>query len=54
MPTDKLALRPVRALVWYEERWNPDDLSEFAQQLREFADALEKLERGSKKKARSQ
>jgi hypothetical protein len=52
VPTDKLALRLVRALERYKERWNPDDLSEFARHLREFAEALEKPERGGKKKAR--
>jgi hypothetical protein len=41
VPTDKLALRLVRALERYKERWNPDDLSELARHLREFADALD-------------
>ena len=50
--TDKLDLRLVRALERYRERWNPDDLSELGRHLREFAEALEKPERGSKKKAR--
>jgi hypothetical protein len=54
VPTDKLALRLVRALERYKERWNPDDLSELAQHLREFAEALEKPEWGGRKKARSQ
>lgn len=53
MATDKLALRLVRVLVWYEERWNPDDLSEFARHLRKFAETLEKLERAGKKKTKS-
>ena len=52
VPTDKLALRLVRALERYKERWNPDELSELARHLREFAEALEKPERGGKKKAR--
>jgi hypothetical protein len=52
VPTDKLALRLVRSLERYKERWNPDDLSELARQLREFAEALEKPERGGKKRAR--
>lgn len=52
MPTDKLALRLVRALERYKERWNPDDLSELARHLREFAEALDKPERGGKKKAK--
>ncbi len=49
VPTDKLALRLVRALERYKERWNPDDLSELARHLREFAEALEKPQRGGKK-----
>jgi hypothetical protein len=53
VPTDKLALRLVRALERYKERWNPDDLSELARHLREFAEALEKPEREGKKKAKS-
>jgi hypothetical protein len=53
VPTDKLALRLVRALERYRGRWNPDDLSELARQLREFAEALEKSERGGTKKARA-
>jgi gas vesicle protein len=52
VPTDKLTLRLVRALERYKERWNPDDLSELARHLREFAEALEKPERGGKKKAK--
>jgi hypothetical protein len=51
VPTDKLALRLVRALERYKERWNPDDLSELARHLREFSEALERPEK-SKKKAR--
>jgi hypothetical protein len=35
----------------YRERWNPKELTDLARQLREFADALEKPERGGKKKA---
>jgi len=52
IPADKLALRLVRVLERYKERWNPKELSDLAQQLREFADALEKPERGGKKKAK--
>jgi len=47
LPADKLALRLVKALERYKERWNPDDLSELARHLREFADALDM--RGRKK-----
>jgi hypothetical protein len=49
---DKLGLRLMRVLERYRERWNPKELSDLAQQLREFADALEKPERGGKTKAR--
>jgi hypothetical protein len=42
IPTDKLSLRLVKVLDRYRERWNADELSLLAQQLREFADALEK------------
>ena len=51
IPADKLTLRLVRVLERYKERWNPKELADLAQQLREFADALEKPERGGKKKA---
>jgi hypothetical protein len=53
IPADKLALRLVRVLERFKERWNPKELADLAQQLREFADALEKPERGGKKKAKS-
>ena len=53
IPGDKLVLRLVRVLERYKERWNPKELADLAQHLREFADALEKPERGGKKKARS-
>ena len=52
VPSEKLGLRLVKSLERYKERWNPDDLSELARHLREFAEALEKPERGGKKKAR--
>ena len=52
IPADKLALRLVRVLDRYKERWNPKELADLAQQLREFADALEKPGRGGKKKAK--
>jgi hypothetical protein len=41
----------MNVLERYKERWKPDELSELARQLREFADALEKPERGGRKKA---
>lgn len=50
VPADKLGVRLVRALERYKERWNPDDLAEFARHLREFADALDKPERGGRKR----
>jgi hypothetical protein len=53
IPADKLALRLVRVLERYKERWNPKALADLAQHLRAFADALEKPERGGKKKAKS-
>jgi hypothetical protein len=46
VPADKLALRLVRALERYKQRWNPDDLSDLARHLREFAETLEKPECG--------
>jgi gas vesicle protein len=46
---DKLAGRLLTALERWRERWHPDELSELARQLREFADALEKPEKGKKK-----
>jgi hypothetical protein len=49
VPADKLGLRLVRVLERYKARWKPDDLAELARQLREFADALEKPDRGGKK-----
>jgi hypothetical protein len=52
VPTVKLGLRLIGVLERYKERWNPAELSELARQLREFADALEKPERGGKKKAK--
>jgi hypothetical protein len=47
-PADKLGLR----LVWVRERRNPKELADLARQLRKLAEALEKPERGGKKKAR--
>jgi hypothetical protein len=52
IPADKLALRLVGVLERYRERWNPKELSDLAQRLRDFADALEKPERGRRKKAK--
>ena len=52
VPSDKLGLRLAKVLERYKERWNKKDLSELARQLREFADALEKPQAGSRKKAK--
>ena len=49
VPADKLSLRLVKVLDRNRERWNPAALSLLAQQLREYADAIEKPERGRKK-----
>jgi hypothetical protein len=51
VPADKLGVRLIKMLRRYQERW-PGELSELARQLREFADALEKPGRGSRKKAK--
>jgi hypothetical protein len=50
--TDKLGLRLAKVLERYREKWKPDDLAELVRQLREFADALDKPDRGSRKKAK--
>ncbi len=52
VPSEKLGLRLVDVLERYKERWNQKELAELARQLREFADALEKPQSGSKKKAK--
>ncbi len=52
VPAEKLGVRLVRVLERYKERWNPKELADLARHLREFADALEKPERGGKKKAK--
>ena len=45
VPAEKLGLRLGKMLEKYRERWNPDELSQLAEQLRSFADALEKPRR---------
>jgi hypothetical protein len=50
--TEKLGLRLARVLERYKDKWKADDLAKLARQLREFADALEKPDRGSKKKGK--
>lgn len=52
VPTDKLGLRLGKVLERYKTRWKPDDMAELARQLREFADALDKPDRGGRKKAK--
>ncbi len=51
IPSEKLARRLVSVLERYRKRWNPKELADLARQLHEFADALEKSERGGRKKA---
>jgi hypothetical protein len=50
--TETLKLRLLRALERYKERWNPRELSLLAKHLRDYADSLEKPQRGRKKKPR--
>ena len=45
VPAEKLGLRLGKMLEKYRERWNPDELSQLAEQLRSFADAPEKPRR---------
>lgn len=45
VPAEKLGLRLGKMLEKYRERWNPDELSQLAEQLRSFADVLEKPRR---------
>jgi len=52
LSADKLGLRLVKSLERYKERWNQKELSDLARRLREFADALEKPQAGSRKKAK--
>jgi hypothetical protein len=52
VPTAELGLRLAKVLERYREKWKADDLGDLARQLREFADALEKPEKGTKKKAK--
>lgn len=53
VPTEKLGLRLVKVRERYREKWKADDMAEFARQLRELADALEKPDRGGKKKGKA-
>jgi hypothetical protein len=47
---EQLGLRLVKALERWRDKWKPDELAELARQLREFADGLERPERGGGKK----
>jgi hypothetical protein len=52
VPAEKLGLQLAKVLEKYKQKWKPDDLAELARQLREFAAALDKPGRGTKKKAK--
>ena len=49
MPSARLGLRLLGVLEKYKRLWNPDELSELARHLRDFADALEAPKQGKKK-----
>jgi hypothetical protein len=53
VPTEKLGLRLVKVLERYKEKWKPEELSELARQLREFAESLEKAGRGAGRRGRN-
>ena len=50
VPTEKLRLRLGNMLEQYKKRWDSKGFSDFARQLREFAESLEKKQRGGNKK----
>ena len=52
LSTEKLSLRLGSVLERYKERWDSKELAALARQLREFADGLEKEQRGGRKKAK--
>lgn len=52
LPAEKLTPRLLRVLGGYRERWDPDQLSELARQLHEFADQLESSPRTTKRRKR--
>jgi hypothetical protein len=52
VPADKLGAGLVKVLDRYRKHWNPQELSELARHLREYADALEKPETGGKKRVK--
>jgi hypothetical protein len=43
----------VKPLERWRGRWKPDELAKLARHLREFADALEKPDRGGRKRWRA-
>lgn len=50
IPSDRLALRLVKVLERYRDRWDQEELVELAQHLREFADSLDGQKGGKKTK----
>lgn len=52
LSAEKLGARLLKVLERYKKRWNPEELSELARQLREFANALEKPEPSGKKRGK--
>lgn len=52
LPAARLGVRLVKSLERYRERWNPEELSELARQLREFADALDQPKPGGRKRGK--
>jgi hypothetical protein len=51
-PAEELGPRLVKMLERYRQRWNRKELASFAQQLREFADALDEQKGGRKTKGK--
>ena len=52
LPAEKLGVRLIRTLGKFRVRWKSSELSQLAQLLREFADGLDKGQRGSGKKGK--
>ena len=50
VPAEQLGPRLVKVLERYRQRWNPQELAAFTQQLREFADTLDEQKGGRKTK----
>jgi hypothetical protein len=49
LPADRLGARLVKVLERYRQRWKAAELSGLVRQLREFADMLERPERGRRR-----